>query len=215
MLFPCEIGGSIFRGRVGQQGDDDIVRGVSNGDPVAGNSQRGRRVLDQNRAMNGMSASQARASEDGYLAPAICRVVEDISRLRRSLDLRALSHHQRAGAQLLDRADANAHDLQFDRRRDQTKDAPVGVEKSGPNLVRARLVVWSRGQGDNELKTLTNEAHVGGTFETKFPGIVERVANYPARGNLERCKGRLQLLGRNRIERLSNGCRTIAPPRAN
>src|SRR6202030_3665192 len=109
---------------------------------------------------------------DGYLAPTMDRVVVDISRLGRSLDLRALSHHQRAGAQLLDRADANAHDLQFDRRRDQTKDTPVGVEKSGPDFEPAGLVIWSRGQGDNELKTLTNEAHIGGTFETKFPGIV-------------------------------------------
>ena len=43
-------------------------------------------------------------------------------------------------------------------------------------------------------QTLTNEAHVGGTFETD-PGIVECFANNPARGNLERCKSSLQFLG--------------------
>jgi hypothetical protein len=66
-LVRREIGSAIFVGRVGRQGDDDIVRGVSNDDDVAGNGQRGRRVLDQHRAVNkGIPAARFETPYGGH-----------------------------------------------------------------------------------------------------------------------------------------------------
>jgi hypothetical protein len=93
------------------------------------------------------------------------------------------------------------------------EDASGAVGKRSPNLEQAGLIIWSRGQCDNELKNPTNEARIDGTFKTELSGIIESVANGPTRASLERGERGLKLLGRNRVERSSNCRRPIDTPR--